>query len=211
MAASSSHQALYYAAARADLVERIAARLQATGVVSIIRADMWGIDDSRALTLEAHRTDGAGRVRHLVLSTTAMTSEAQNALLKLLEEPPRGVVFHCVFPPGMALLPTVRSRLVSVPLVNEVADTAFVDALIRLPIAEQLAEIETRLTQKDLAWVEGVKRGAFARLSTWIPTLPAPVAARLYETLSRLHTRGASNKMLLEELVLAVATHVKNR
>ncbi len=37
--------------------------------------------------------------------------EAQNALLKILEEPPSNIVFILVTPSKTALLPTIRSRL----------------------------------------------------------------------------------------------------
>lgn len=211
MAETTSHQALYYAVSRADVIETILARLRETGVVTCLRAEAWGIENSRAVATEAYRTDTAGRLRHLVLIASTVTVEAQNALLKILEEPPRGVVFHCIFPPGSALLPTVRSRLIAVPLPPEAADTELFDALIRLPVTEQLSLIEERLKQKDLVWVEAIKRGGFERIRGWLGALQPATASRLYTTLSLLNTRGAANKMLLEDVVLTVVTHVKNR
>ena len=44
-----------------------------------------------------------------------MSEQAQNALLKVLEEPPPNVVFLLTAPSASALLPTVRSRVQSVP------------------------------------------------------------------------------------------------
>ncbi len=209
--AAASHQALYYVASSPPARAEIISRLYETGAVTLYETEAWGIEQSRLLARDAYRTDQAGRLRHLVLVATTMTAEAQNALLKILEEPPQGVCFHCIFSPGTALLPTVRSRLVSVALPTEVVDTAFYDALIRLPLIEQLSEIEARLKEKDVAWVEGVKRGALARLTERARMLPADATARLYHSLLRLGTRGAANKMLLEDIVLTVATAAKNR
>ena len=211
MAAAASHQALHYAAsspvARAEIIDR----LHETGAVTLFQAEAWGIEQSRALADEAYRTDHAGRLRHLVLVATAMTAEAQNALLKILEEPPSGVCFHCIFSPGMALLATVRSRLVTVVLPTEIADTAFYDAFTRLPLHEQLSEVEARVKEKDTAWIEGVRRGGLSRLAARVSELPADTSARLCSSLQRLGTRGAANKMLLEDIVLTIATAPKNR
>ncbi len=209
--AAASHQALYYVASSPPVRAEIISRLHETGVVTVYETEAWGIEQSRLLAREAYRTDQAGRLRHLVLVATTMTTEAQNALLKILEEPPQGVCFHCIFSPGTALLPTVRSRLVTVALPIEAVDTAFYDALMRLPLIEQLSEIDVRLKEKDAAWIEGVKRGALARLAQQVKGLPADTAARLYQSLLRLGTRGAANKMLLEDMVLTVATTAKNR
>jgi hypothetical protein len=211
MAESSSHQALYYATVAPEVLERILGHLRTTGVVSVIYAESWGIDTSREVATEAYRTDAAGRLRHVVLRASSMTTEAQNALLKILEEPPRGVLFHCLFPPGMALLPTVRSRLLTVALPAEEVDTTIYDALVRLPIAEQLTEVEQHTKEKDTVWIEAVKRGALSHLKGGVATLAASAAARLYSSLLRINTRGASNKMLLEDVLLTVAANRKNR
>lgn len=39
-----------------------------------------------------------------------MSEQAQNALLKILEEPPQGILFILTCPSASALLPTIRSR-----------------------------------------------------------------------------------------------------
>jgi hypothetical protein len=189
----------------------VVAALEEVGVVHQYERWQWIIDDSRALAQEACKTDPAGRTRYLVLIATTITLEAQNALLKILEEPPRGVAFHCFFPPGIQLLPTVRSRLVAVSVTQAAIDPSLFDALIRMPLPEQLALIEERLKQKDMAWVRAVQHGALFRLREWIAAWPPQVAARLYHSLLLIGTRGAASKMLLEDLVLTVAENQKKR
>lgn len=46
----------------------------------------------------------------IIRQAQTMTTEAQNALLKILEEPPRGVFFFLLCDNASLLLPTVRSR-----------------------------------------------------------------------------------------------------
>ena len=56
------------------------------------------------------RPNEAARKAFVLLEAQAMSEQAQNALLKVLEEPPQGVVFLLTVPSASALLPTVRSR-----------------------------------------------------------------------------------------------------
>jgi len=71
------------------------------------------VDQMRALALDAvvlpNEADGKA---YIIRDADTMNENAQNAALKLFEEPPKGVVFIlCVTNPA-ALLPTVRSRCV---------------------------------------------------------------------------------------------------
>jgi DNA polymerase-3 subunit delta' len=69
------------------------------------------VDEVRRLHgfLRLSAADGGGRAV-IVDAAEEMTIEAANAILKLLEEPPRGVTFLIVSHQPMRLLPTVRSR-----------------------------------------------------------------------------------------------------
>lgn len=59
------------------------------------------------------RTTGTGKIRRVVLLTDAhtMTTEAQNALLKLLEEPPGDTVLILTAQGDRSLKPTINSRV----------------------------------------------------------------------------------------------------
>lgn len=210
---SSQHHAYIYYGGR-EIVSRLREELGSGGVVTVYTDEKWGIDESRALSTESHRTDGAGRVRHFILEITTITSEAQNALLKLFEEPPVGVVFHTVVPPGTVLLPTLRSRLIS-GVVSGVKENdaalAVYQALIRLPLSEQLAEVDARMKKKDMVWLEAVRLGGLTALASSVLPVRGEAQTRLFETLLLLGSRGAANKMLLEEVVLTVASLPKQR
>lgn len=56
------------------------------------------------------RPNEAARKVFVLLEAQAMSEQAQNALLKVLEEPPPNVLFLLTVPSSTMLLPTVRSR-----------------------------------------------------------------------------------------------------
>ena len=70
------------------------------------------IDDARNLkSLAETRPIGPTGKRVFIISMNGITTEAQNALLKLLEEPSEYAHFFLVIPSAHLLLPTVKSRL----------------------------------------------------------------------------------------------------
>lgn len=72
----------------------------------------FSIDDSREVKAfaETRPVDESGK-KIFVLLMTGITVEAQNALLKVLEEPPSYAHFFLILPSAHLLLPTVKSRL----------------------------------------------------------------------------------------------------
>lgn len=70
----------------------------------------FGIDEARDLSARAYgRAMGGGR-RVFIAVFPVITGEAQNALLKTLEEPPAGSIFFLMTPAPSTMLPTLRSR-----------------------------------------------------------------------------------------------------
>ena len=161
-------------------------------------ADRLGIADSRALQLAVESRPVERAQKILVVQFSSATIEAQNALLKLLEEPPATVCFHILVPSPELLLETVRSRV-------HVADRTFTrnDAgwqdLRALPLVDQLAEIATRSKAKETLWQQEI-------LAAAVGDEQVPPATRMLID-GAMRSPGASRKMLLEELVLVVANH----
>lgn len=106
-----------------------------------------GVDEVRELTFALSRRsyeEGAKLVR--ILEADRLTPQAQNALLKTLEEPPGRCVFILTSAQAQALLPTIRSRCLSVPVPPlSVEDTA---RLLRAHgISQQRAELLSRMSE----------------------------------------------------------------
>ena len=69
------------------------------------------VDAVRAIRSDAYvLPNEAERKVYLLLGADTMTEQAQNALLKVLEEPPQRVLFVLTCVSASSLLPTVRSR-----------------------------------------------------------------------------------------------------
>ena len=73
--------------------------------------DLLSVEDARTLIDRAHRSTSTDAGKVLVIQTGRFFHEAQNALLKLFEEPPPATVIILSIPSEGMLLPTLRSRL----------------------------------------------------------------------------------------------------
>ena len=89
-------------------------RFPVTGNQDFLQGDfnVFKIEDSRALN-EAHLNLPVKYDKKVfVVLANFMTKGAQNALLKIFEEPRADTVFFLVLPEGADLLPTLKSRLI---------------------------------------------------------------------------------------------------
>lgn len=76
---------------------------------------LFSVEDARALATIAPLAPVTGDTKAIVLVVSRIYREAQNALLKLLEEPSSGTVIMLLVPHEAMLLPTVRSRVFVLP------------------------------------------------------------------------------------------------
>lgn len=83
--------------------------------------DDFKIEDAKEVIAEAYKAEE--KLKTLILGAKSFTIPAQNALLKILEEPPRNIAFILLAPNKSTFLPTVRSRLT---LTQEHQDRIFV-------------------------------------------------------------------------------------
>jgi len=67
------------------------------------------IEDAKEVIAEAYKSEE--NTKTLILGAKSFTIPAQNALLKILEEPPNNIVFVLLAPNKSTFLPTVRSRM----------------------------------------------------------------------------------------------------
>ncbi|MBX9765087.1 hypothetical protein K2X83_00395, partial [Patescibacteria group bacterium] len=87
----------------------------------------FGVDDARAVSSFASLKP-YGDAKYFLLSVSRATAEAQNALLKVIEEAPGHSVFFFIVESSGHLLPTIRSRCVQIsgeqPAVEENSEEA---------------------------------------------------------------------------------------
>lgn len=91
-----------------DAFLTLSERLQGERLVSYIREDFL-IEDAKAAMAEAYISEE--RTKYLVLGAKSFNTVSQNALLKVLEEPPSNIAFILIATSKSMFLPTIRSRL----------------------------------------------------------------------------------------------------
>lgn len=77
--------------------------------VRFFETDELLVDDARAIISEAYIAEVSQK--YIVVLASSYSTQAQNALLKIIEEPPKNITFILAAPAKSLFLPTVRSRL----------------------------------------------------------------------------------------------------
>lgn len=169
--------------------------------------DAFGINDVRTLTEKAFIRPINGKTLLLVVGVKMVTVEAQQALLKILEEPPASTSFLFVIPQTLHLLPTTLSRFLNHPFTEDVATVeTFVEysEFKKMSPADRMVLVAEKMTKKDTLWVEAIKCGLQHELRQSGSIKNTNNVATLYFVAEHLQTRGAGNKMLLEELAFSL-------
>lgn len=162
-----------------------------------------GIDDARELVRLAYNRPAEAIEQVFIVRADFMTHEAQNALLKVLEEAPEGTRFRFVLPPDFAVLPTLQSRFSAVAVGEGESDlTEVFETFLAGSYKERLAAVESAAKKKDVAWQRSIKQGLIEHTASAEMALTARV--ELEFVARTLLTRGASNKMLLEQAALTL-------
>lgn len=167
--------------------------------------EKFGIDEARELQNIASLKNYKSGV--FLLGIASLTSEAQQAMLKLFEEPQEGTQFVLLVPHG-TLLATLRSRMMEYPeKLYELMDTKDAKKFFSLS-GKDRSDFITKLLKDD----DGQKE----KVRDFINALEAELYAHIAEPKARqalgdialvrgyLQDRSPSLKMLLEHLALAL-------
>ncbi len=91
--------------------EQLGMKIQGNPDVVVLRYGLFSVEDARRVSELAASAPFSGEHKVVIISASRAYHEAQNALLKLFEEPPRGTYLFLVLPTLGSLLPTLRSRI----------------------------------------------------------------------------------------------------
>ncbi len=89
--------------------ESLKVQLHPNRVVGFIEEGEFKIEHAKAVINESYISES--QVKYIVLAAKSFNNISQNALLKVLEEPPRNIKYIIISSSKSNLLPTVRSRL----------------------------------------------------------------------------------------------------
>lgn len=159
------------------------------------------VDDARALVERAF-LKSVGDAKYFVISFSRAGLEAQNALLKVVEEAPGNThFFFCVQNVG-AVIPTLRSRCVvltsDVDRTSDVPGTPDVRDFLKASYADRLSRIEKIVTAAQRSGDRSAIRDFVRNLVIAHPSRETLTAARYLEL------NGSSPKLVLSHLAVAL-------
>ncbi len=177
---------------------------------------LFSVDDAREVARFASSSPIQGDKKVVVIAATRIFHEAQNALLKLFEEPPQGVVLVLVVPSLGQLLPTLRSRVLV--LSSEGMSVNPAEAFLARTAAERekfITKILDRTkSDKDeekqaargelLSMVEGLVRLVYEANKNNESEELRSLLTDLDTFLPILHERSAPLKLICEHLLLVL-------
>ncbi len=179
----------------------------------IHRVDSCTIDDVRMVRNMAYQTPLGDSHAWVILSAGTLHEEAQQALLKVLEEPGQGVIVSVIVPPGTTILPTILSRVLVLRAaqdesVSPIDGKKFLSANPK----DRLAMIDTFLKSLDddvagktqaLVFLDTLERLLFTEGKKLSPEKQAALSD-IANMRGFLTGKSASIRYILEFLALAV-------
>src|SRR6266481_6957968 len=191
----------------------------------VLRYALFSVDDARTLADLAHRAALNGTQKVIIISVLRLFHEAQNALLKLFEEPSAGTTLLLVIPSEGILLPTLRSRLLPLPASSGIGrqpQTVETHSFLKASAPERekwVAKLLERAKsdrdeEKQTARNEAVRlaealieAGYKKRAGAKNPTEQENLTAFLSDLdvfLPILHERSAPLKLIFEHIILTI-------
>ena len=181
--------------------------------VRILSYEKFVIEESRALRESAQMRSVSGRSL-FIIAAASMTSEAQQALLKLFEEPQESTIFVLLVPHGM-IIPTLRSRMTTYIYQG----LTLID-ISRLNLAKTFLAMTHTARSAEIAKMLKNEENARERVRDFINALEQALHTALTKSKGKkefregledianvrsyLSDRSPSLKMLLEHLALAL-------
>jgi len=143
-----------------------------------------------------------------IIETDFITEEAQNALLKVFEEPTAGTHFFIISPQD-TLLPTLRSRVQIIEFESSQIKKLESESILALTLAERMVKVkeitegisdEEKTKQDAITFLNTIEKELYEKgVEKYSKSLAITVAAR-----ESLYARGTPIKMVLEHVVLTI-------
>jgi len=177
--------------------------------LTVLRFDTMTIDDARSLREATLRAPLTGPRKAFILAASGIAKDAQNALLKTVEEPVAGTHFIFILPTLETLLPTLRSRLETLrtdaPALSE-ESLALAAEFLRASAPERLKAAQALVKEVEKADAGKEKLTGFLdALEITAHRMKGGSALReLLEVKKYGRDRSPSWKLLLEHLALTL-------
>ena len=177
--------------------------------IVVLRYGLFSVADARKVTELAAGGAFVGDHKVIVIAASRAYHEAQNALLKVFEEPPEGVFLFLILPTLGGLLPTLRSRVQILGQHTENAIPEIAEEFLKAGKEKRSALIKRLTNGKDeekkrelrdeaIALVNGIEIACANQSVTKHAALLSDIATLR----THLYDRSAPVKMILEHLSL---------
>jgi DNA polymerase III delta prime subunit len=167
------------------------------------QTDSLSIDDARELRdIQSNKAFGTGR-KIFVVEMIGMSVEAQNALLKVFEEPTPLTHFFLIMPSSEILLPTLRSRVAVISDQEKKEGSAEAKKFVSLSPAARLKAVSEIIEEKDKAKAISLVTNLILHFSAK-PMEYSAALNNLLKARSYLNDRSASLKLILEHISLTI-------
>jgi len=202
------------ALAQSHIADELGLSVHANPDVVVLRFGLLSVEDARRVHVIASQGPVGGSRKAIVVAASRAYHEAQNALLKIFEEPPEGLTLFLVLPSTGGLLPTLRSR-VQVLSGKDSSQTPPEDAaaFVKAGKEKRSALIKKLSSGKDdaerrehretaIAIVNGIEQMAYQKgiTSKEVVALLEDIAVLR----THLYDRAAPVRMILEHLSLTI-------
>ncbi len=211
--------------ARAERAAR--ALVGASADYQALAFDQLTIEQARKLRELAYQS-GTGDSRVLVIYAARIFHEAQNALLKVFEEPPSGTTLILGVPSLGILLSTLRSRLVPLPIDEELGAQRDTTSNFLALSSTEREKYLTKLVERSKADSDAIKQEARGEATALIsdllqrsykalqaetePRRRQELVAFLEDLTAFLpisHERSAPLKLIFEHVLLVIPTSLQ--
>ncbi|MEK7106590.1 MAG: hypothetical protein AAB899_00185 [Patescibacteria group bacterium] len=199
-----------------EMIERVLEILARKGIDTPGNPDIFireylqfGIDDARDLQARASARAIKESSRAFIISASQMTAEAQNALLKTLEEPSADALFFIIVPSPETLLATLRSRAQTLLLSgNDKKEKVGAKEFLAAMPSVRIEMIKLFLPKEDEERDIGAIIGFLSSLERELARIGAREAKEGLEAVYRARKyvadKGSLLKSLLEQVALLV-------
>ena len=205
------------AAAQAWAEKELQMQVKGNPDIAILRYGLFSVEDARRVSELAAGAPFAGEHKVLIITATRIYHEAQNALLKLFEEPPVGLYLFFVLPSLGGLLSTLRSRVQV--LKHEARSTKHEinpaeeflkasrekrSAIIKKLTSGKDEEKRRELHDEAISIVNGIERVAYEKFRKHNDKDMTAFLSDIAILREHLYDRSAPVKMILEHLSLVL-------
>jgi DNA polymerase III delta prime subunit len=199
-------------------------RPRANPDVIVLRYGLFSVEDARRVYDIAGQAPFEGDFKVVIIAASRAYHEAQNALLKVFEEPPPGTYLFLILPSLGGLLPTLRSRVQELSTTSSAGTVRNEEAQkFMSATGEKRSAMIKKLTsgsdederrenrEEAISILNGVEAAAYELLKRKNNKEIVSLLSDIATLRGHLYDRSAPVRMILEHLSLTIPPTLSSR